>query len=189
MSHLGPYFVPAGRLVSAATVLIPAVAIYALYSARKSDLEASVAMGGPLCTALTAHAIYFSVLPFMFEGGLDVSAAILDKVGLSPGAIPAEADNLFWQMTNLTGELFFVATVAYLAMASLSSVPRWTLLVPLAQVSYNLKNSLVWLILYEYFSPTRTPNLFMAADFLFIFPCALVYASAFLGEAHHGKQP
>ena len=126
-------------------------------------------------------------------------------------------------MTNLTGELFFVATVAYLAMASLSSVPRWTLLVPLAQVcgrrqpraaltrrrtsmhkardrlvdlsspvpqvSYNLKNSLVWLILYEYFSPTRTPNLFMAADFLFIFPCALVYASAFLGEAHHGKQP
>ena len=32
-----------------------------------------------------------------------------------------------------------------------------------AQVTYNLKNSLVWLVLFPYFSPTRTPNLFMLA--------------------------
>ena len=116
-------------------------------------------------TALLAHAAYFSVLPLMFESGLDAAGAVLDAVrpGLSPGAIPAAPDNLFWMMTHLAGELFFVATVAYLVMASLHTVPRWALLVPLAQVAYNLKNSLVWLVLYPYFSPTRTPNLFMIA--------------------------
>ena len=35
-----------------------------------------------------------------------------------------------------------------------------------AQVTYNLKNSLVWLVLFPYFSPTRTPNLFMLAGHL-----------------------
>ena len=30
-------------------------------------------------------------------------------------------------------------------------------------MTYNLKNSLVWLVLFPYFSPTRTPNLFMLA--------------------------
>ena len=74
------------------------------------------------------------MLPFLFEGGLDIGAAILDKIGLSPGNVPPEPDNLFWQMTNLCGELFFVAAIAYLLMARLASVPRWTLLVPLSQV-------------------------------------------------------
>ena len=83
----------------------------------------------------------------------------------------------------LSGELFFVAVVAYLLMSTLSTVPRWTLLVPLAQVSYNLKNSLIWLVLYGHFSPVGKPNLFMLADFLFIFPSACIYASAYLGEA------
>ena len=93
-------------------------------------------MGGRLRVALTAHAAYFSMLPFLFEGGLDVAGAILDKFGISPGNVPPEPDNLFWQMTNLCSELFFVAAVAYLLMARLSSVPRWTLLVPLSQVPY-----------------------------------------------------
>ena len=102
-------------------------------------------------------------------------------------------------------------------MARLSSVPRWTLLVPLsqvrqarysflrvnicsarhasnsrvlppsrAQVAYNLKNHLFWLVLFPYFSPTGTANLFMVADFLFIFPVALIYASAYLGDGASG---
>ena len=37
--------------------------------------------------------------------------------------------------------------------------------------------------MYESFSPAGKPNLFMLADFLFIFPSACVYASAYLGEA------
>ena len=97
------------------------------------------------------------------------------SANFAPGAIPAAPDNLFWVMTHLAGELFFVATVAYLVMASLHTVPRWALLVPLAQVAYNLKNSLVWLVLFPYFSPTRTPNLFMLAGEI------SYYASAYLG--------
>ena len=86
-------------------------------------------------TALIVHAAYFSVFPMMFEGALDVTGAILDKLNLNSfGHIPEKPDNLFWLMSNLCGELFFVAVVAYVMMASLSAVPRWTLLVPLAQV-------------------------------------------------------
>ena len=131
---LGPYFVPAGRIAGCATVFLPIAAIYALYKARKEVLETTVHMGGRLRIALLAHAAYFSMLPFMFEGGLDVAAVILDVFGISPGHVPPSPDNLFWQMTNLCGELFFVAAVVYLMMASLKTVPRWTLLVPLSQV-------------------------------------------------------
>ena len=214
---LGPYYIPAGRVAGCATIILPAAAIYALYSARKMQLEASVAMEGRLRVALIAHAAYFSMLPFLFEGGLDVGSAVLDTIGISPGNVPPDPDNLFWQMSNLCGELFFVAVVAYLLMARLSSVPRWTLLVPLSQVApartdrtqvggpashvtcsrrrhrsllsqvaYNLKNHLGWLVLFRYFSPTGTPNLFMLADFSFIFPVSLIYASAYLGEAGKG---
>jgi hypothetical protein len=182
-----PYFIPAGRIAGCATVLLPASAIFALYSARKKQLEATVQIGGRLRFALIAHAAYFSALPFLFEGGLDVASAIMDKFGISPGSVPPAPNNLFWQMTNLSGELFFVATVAYLTMASLHAVPRWTLLVPLAQVVYNLKNSLLWLVLFKYFSPTGTANLFMLADFLFIFPVALIYVAAYLDETGSGK--
>jgi len=184
---LGPYYIPAGRIAGCATVILPAAAIYALYSARKMQLEAPVAMEGRLRVALIAHAAYFSMLPFLFEGGLDVGSAVLDTIGISPGNVPPDPDNLFWQMSNLCGELFFVAVVAYLLMARLSSVPRWTLLVPLSQVVYNLKNHLGWLVLFQYFSPTGTPNLYMLADFSFIFPVSLIYASAYLGEAGKGE--
>ena len=135
MMDLGPYYIPAGRIAGCATVILPAAAIYALYSARKMQLEAPVAMEGRLRVALIAHAAYFSMLPFLFEGGLDVGSAVLDTIGISPGNVPPEPDNLFWQMSNLCGELFFVTAVAYLLMARLSSVPRWTLLVPLSQVA------------------------------------------------------
>ena len=132
--ELGQYFVPAGRLPK--TVLMPTVAMITLYTLRKADLEAKVAVTSRLRTTLLAHATYFSALPFMFEGGLDVAENIINQVGLSIGAVPAEPDNLFHQMTMLSGELFFVAVVAYLLMSSLSTVPRWTLLVPLAQVRH-----------------------------------------------------
>ena len=54
------------------------------------------------------------------------------------------------------------------------------------QVAYNLKNHLGWLVLFPYFSPTGTANLFMVADFLFIAPVALIYASAYLGDGGAG---
>ena len=135
-----PFYIPAGRAAAAATTLLPALVLIVLVRARKTDLESTVTMAGRLRTALIAHAAYFSLLPLMFESGLDVAGAILDAVrpGLSPGAIPAVPDNLFWQMTHLSGELFFVTTVAYLMMANLRTVPRWALLVPLAQACWDV---------------------------------------------------
>ena len=135
-----PFYIPAGRAAAAATTLLPALVLIVLVRARKTDLESTVTMAGRLRTALIAHAAYFSLLPLMFESGLDVAGAILDAVrpGLSPGAIPAVPDNLFWQMTHLSGELFFVTTVAYLMMANLRTVPRWALLVPLAQACWDI---------------------------------------------------
>ena len=125
-----PSSTPAGRAAAAATTLLPTAVIVVLVTARHIDLGDSVTMSGRLRTALIAHAAYFSVLPLMFESGLDFTGAVLDALrpGLSPGAIPAAPDNLFWMMTLLAGELFFVATVAYLVMASLHAVPRWALL-------------------------------------------------------------
>ena len=55
-------------------------------------------------------------------------------------------------------------------------------------MAYNLKNSLVWLVFYKYFSPTRTPILYMAADFIVIFPCAVIYVLAFLGKGVDGDK-
>jgi len=49
-------------------------------------------------------------------------------------------------------------------------------------VTYNLKNSLLWLVLFKYFSPTGTANIFMLADFLFIFPVSFIYVTAFMDE-------
>uniref|UniRef100_A0A6U2FMF1 EXPERA domain-containing protein n=1 Tax=Hemiselmis andersenii TaxID=464988 RepID=A0A6U2FMF1_HEMAN len=183
MDKLGPYFQPAGRFATMATLLLPAVAIVVLWVVRRKQLEDMVAVSTVLRIFLIIHAVYFSILPLMFEGGLDLSGALLDKMGLNSfGHIPEKPDNLFWQMTNLCGELFFVATVAYLVMATLNELPRWTLLIPLAQVTYNLKNSLVWLVLYKFFSPTKTPNFMMGADFCIIFPCFVVYTLAYLSE-------
>ena len=54
------------------------------------------------------------------------------------------------------------------------------------QVTYNLKNSLLWLGLFKYFSPTGTANIFMLADFFFIAPVAFIYVTAFLDETGKG---
>mmetsp|Transcript_44284 Transcript_44284/g.139054 ORF Transcript_44284/g.139054 Transcript_44284/m.139054 type:complete len:90 (+) Transcript_44284:918-1187(+) len=73
-------------------------------------------------------------------------------------------------MIYLSGELFFVSAVCFFAMAAQATVPRWTLLVPLAQVSYNLKNTLLWLVLNERFLPTGMPLApVMQADAVFIY--------------------
>jgi hypothetical protein len=90
------------------------------------------------------------------------------------GSPPDKPDNLFWQMSCLSGEVFFVALTALGLMATQSSVPRWALLVPFAQVSYNLKNSLIWCVLYPYFSPVGEPIELMKTDAVLICGLAAV---------------
>lgn len=67
-----------------------------------------------------------------------------------------------------------MALTALGLMATQSSVPRWALLVPFAQVSYNLKNSLIWCVLYPYFSPVGEPIELMKTDAVLICGLAAV---------------
>ena len=55
--------------------------------------------------------------------------------------ILASPDNLSWQSTHLPG--VFVTMLAYNLMALQNVVQRWTWLIPLFQMSYNLSNSFI----------------------------------------------
>jgi len=160
---------PAGRLAVAATLLLPITAVGVLYILKKGKHHESVVVTSYYKMALVVHATYFvSIIP-SFEVMID-----LDPMATT-GTVPKTPDNLYWQMTCLSGELFFVAALAMGLMAGQSAVPRWSLLVPLAQTSYNLKNSLIWCLLYPIFSPVGKPIVLMRADFCLIAPLASIY--------------
>ncbi len=71
-------------------------------------------------------------------------------------------------MTKLRGELFFLGAVMLLLMASQESVPRWVLILPIAQCAYNMKNDLLWVGFGKQLSPIRKPMSFMVLDWLII---------------------
>lgn len=95
------------------------------------------------------------------------------------GKIPPRPDNLFWMTTCLAGELFFVSAVAFFLMAYQTEVPRWTLILPLAQTAYNLKNDLLWVGFGTTFSPIGKRNTFMVLDWICIFSFFVVYVHHF----------
>lgn len=160
---------PAGRLLCASTLLLPTGAIYALYSARRNEMSSMVTVTSAHKTALLIHAAYFMSCVLSFEVMIDLFPMTMT------GMPPAQPDNLFWQMTCLSGEVFFVALVALFGMAFSKKVPRWSLLVPMAQVSYNLKNSLIWCVLYPVFSPVGQPIQLMMVDAVLILGLTAVY--------------
>lgn len=163
------YWNPAGRLVVGATLLLPSTAVGVLYLLKKGKHHEHVVVTNYYRYALLLHAAYFVSCILSFEILID-----LDPMATT-GTVPENPDNLFWQMTCLSGELFFVAVVAMGLMAGQPTLPRWSLLVPLAQTSYNLKNSLIWCLLYPIFSPVGKPIELMRADFCLIAPLAATY--------------
>ena len=166
---MASFWNPAGRLLCASTLLLPTAAIYSLYSSCRNEMDSMVTVTSAYKTALLIHAIYFISCVLSFEVMIDLFPMTMT------GAPPAEPDNLFWQMTCLSGEVFFVALVALFGMAFSKTVPRWSLLVPLAQVSYNLKNSLIWCVLYPIFSPVGEPIQLMMVDAVSILGLTTVY--------------
>ena len=84
LGELGPYFLPAGRLAGVLSVIAPAGVVYALYLARRgAALDAPIAVAPRLRSALLAHAVYFSIIPFIFESGLDVADAVMNGVPIA----------------------------------------------------------------------------------------------------------
>jgi hypothetical protein len=163
------YWNPAGRVATGATVLLPTAVVAILAFISRKSLDRMVRVTTLQRAALILHTLYFVYCTFIFEALIDVGAMT------TTGAPPQSPDNLFWQMTCLSGEVFFVAATALGFIASQSQVPRWSLLIPIAQVAYNLKNSLVWTVLYPYFSPVGKPIELMKTDAVMIALLAVVY--------------
>jgi hypothetical protein len=160
---------PAGRLACAATLLLPSAGVFGLYYVFRNSLDSMVEVTRPQRTALTLHALYFAACVLEFE-------VLIDQFPMTTtGSPPEKPDNLFWQMSCLSGEVFFVAATALGFMATQSSVPRWSLLVPFAQVFYNLRNSLIWCVLHQRFSPVGEPIKLMYLDGVFILGVTAVY--------------
>lgn len=169
-----------GAALTALSLLIPfgTVAFFILYCLNNNEhyaLSAAVEIGDIQFIALIVHGLYSLVLPFGFE-------LMIEKLPFPGcaeqyrfGRIPKQPDNLYWMMTHLCGELFFLGAVMLLLMASQDAVPRWVLILPLAQCAYNMKNDLLWVGFGKQLSPVRKPMLFMALDWLIIGVCFMIY--------------
>lgn len=179
-SKLLAYRSAKGTAIAAISLLIPfgTVAFFILYCLNNTEnyaLSSSVEIGKIQFIALIIHGLYFLILPFSFE-------LMIEKLPFpgSPekyrfGKIPKKPDNLYWMMTNLSGELFFLGAVMLLLMASQESVPRWVLILPIAQCAYNMKNDLLWVGLGKKLSPIRKPMSFMVLDWLVIGTFFIIY--------------
>lgn len=173
------------KTIIAATLLIPfgAVAFFILFSNMTGGayaLDAPLEITSLIRTALVIHGLYFIVLPFSFELTLNQLPLPGIPKELKFGAIPEKPDNLYWMMSNLSAELFFVGAVALLLMASQSVIPRWALIIPMAQAAYNMKNDLIWIGFGKQLSPIGKPITIMLMDTVLIGGCFAVYIYSFL---------
>lgn len=166
------------KLIIAATLLIPfgfvgAIVLYCTSTSGEYALNAGVEVTVALRVAMIIHGAYFISLTPSFE--LFLTMWPMSTIGKPP----ARPDNGFWMMTCLAGELFFVSAVAFFLIASQTVVPRWTLIIPLAQCAYNLKNDLLWVGLGTTFSPEKKRIQLMALDWLCIGAFFIVYMHHF----------
>ena len=166
--------------ITAASLLIPfgTVAFFILFCLNNNGpyaLDASVDIGRVQFIALIVHGLYFLILPFGFELMLEKLPFPGSPEKLRFGKVPKRPDNLYWMMSNLSAELFFLGAVMLLLIASQTSVPRWALILPIAQCAYNMRNDLLWVGLGKSLSPIRKPMLVMALDWFIIGVCFIVY--------------
>jgi len=85
-------------------------------------------------------------------------------------------------MTCLAGESFFVGAAIFLLMATQTTVPRWVLILPIAQCAYNMKNDLLGVRLgrkFSKFSPIHKPMTFMMLDWILIGAFFAIYIHHF----------
>ena len=124
--------------------------------------------------ALLVHFWYFIAIPINIEVFPDVPG--FDYL---VGTLPTiNETNGFHMLQCLAAENFFVASTAigFILFQPNSIVPRWTLMTPLAQLVWNLKNHLSWFFIP--FAPEgRMP--FAVLDMALIWPITAVYLHFF----------
>ena len=172
------------RAIIAASLLIPfgTVAFFVLFCQGQGGeyaLSASVKMGDAQRIALIVQGIYFIFLPFSFE-------LMIEKLPFPGcpskhrfGKVPSRPDNLYWMMSCLSAELFFVGATIFLLLASQTEVARWVLILPMAQCAYNLKNDLLWVGFGNIYSPIRKRMTIMTLDWVLIGACFVIYVHHF----------
>ncbi len=176
--------------IIAASLLIPfgTVAFFVWFCRARGGeyaLHASVKIGDVQRAALIVHGLYFIMLPFSFE-------LMIEKLPF-PGCPSryrfgnvSRPDNLYWMMTCLSAELFFVGAVTFLLLASQADVPRWVLILPIAQCAYNMRNDLLWVGFGTTFSPIGKRMTIMAIDWLVIGACFIIYIHHFFTATSAG---
>ena len=164
------------KAITLLTLMIPIVFVVILISTADS-LGEMVKTTIIQRVALIVHGLYFAALPFGFELFLkELPPFTWNFFGIPPfGKLPEQPDNLYWMMTCLSGELFFLSALCFFLIAVQDKVPRWTLLLPLAQCVYNLKNDLLWVGLSSKFSPIKQRNTIMFLDWASIGVFFIVY--------------
>ena len=132
--------------------------------------------------ALLVHFSYFLLLPILVEAFLDAFGL---GVLIGPTPLQLATSNIMHMRTCLAAENFFVTSTA-LGMILLTAahdkepkVPRWTLMTPLAQLAWNLKNHISWFFMADTFAP-EGPLLFAFADMAIIWPICGIYGYQFL---------
>ena len=119
-----PYRSKQGRMATAASLLIPYgiviifIAICLSDKGGKYDFSSSVEVDWLFRITLIIHGLYFVGIPFSYELSIESIPGPLLPDSWKPGKIPAKPDNLFWQLTCMTAELFFVMSVVYFLIAS-----------------------------------------------------------------------
>ncbi len=185
---LAPYRDSKTTLLVAASLLIPfgTVAFFVAFCRSQGGayaLDASVPVGDLQRAALIVQGLYFAVLPFSYELMIEKLPFPGSPAKYRFGKIPSRPDNLFWMMSCLSAELFFVAAAMLLLLASQDQVPRWTLILPIAQCAYNMKNDLLWVSMGKSLSPVGKRMTVMLLDWVLIGACFAIYLYHFFTAA------
>ena len=145
----------------------------------KYDLSYPIEVNTLLLVALIIHGLYFVALPFQYELLIDSMPGPLFPKKWSFGKVPDKPDNLFWQLTCLSAELFFIVSIILFLMATQDYVQRLLLFVPIAQCSYNIKHDITWGLLGNLCSPIYERMRFIALDVVIITPLFIIYIIVF----------
>jgi len=167
------------RLATLALISIPYLGIGALVRyCTKTDgisLDDEMEITPLQRKAMWIHFGYFVACPVLME-------AFTDAPGISElvGSLPTESSNVFYMMTCLASENFFVtSTCLGMLLRQKKSVPRWAMMTPIAQLAWNLKNHVAWFFMSGIFAP-EGPLYFALLDMSVIWPICGVYGYNFL---------
>lgn len=164
------------RLATLALATIPYIGVGALirYCQKNKDCSLNDMLEiSPLQRkALMVHFAYFLFCPILIE-------AFPDAPGLDilVGPTPAPSNTLL-MLSCLAAENFFVTSTSLGMILAQDAVPRWSLMTPIAQLAWNLKNHVSWYFLAGTFAP-EGPLLFALADIVIIWPITAIYAHNF----------